>query len=764
MEYYIYNRPEDKIHYENPVRFTWYPLEKESNYRIEVYEKSGRLAYTFSDISINFYTPSLIMKAGKYSYSVFANEKEFVEKQKFEIAEDTVKTPLPEREERYELIGNHPRIWLNEEDISRLGLRKETSLKIVWDDFIEKAVLNWIDKEVHQEPSFYPENKRVLALWRQMYIDCQEALYAVKHCAIAWRVTKDMVYLEAAKRWLLAIAQWDTKGATARSYNDESSFRITTALAWGYDWLYDDLNREEKQTIKDALLTRGRELFRYVKNDIQIHIKLLDSHGVRSLSMSLVPAALALYDEVPEAKEWLDYILEYFFTIFTPWGGDDGGWAEGPAYWQTGISLFTEAICLIQKATGIRISDRPFFQNTGDFPLYAYSQDLRFMAFGDMSDLGDYPGLKAGYTARLLSVLSKSDNRHAYAWYFEQAKKRGVGTENKFYNYGWWNFSFDELFFRMLFEPIEAHEPKDEVVLKHFRDIGWVCLHKNMAKEDEHIAFMFKSSPYGAVSHSHGDQNAFVLHAYGEPLAIQSGYYVGFWSQMHIQWRRETKSKNAVLVDGRGQFSDMKKTNISEEMNGSAKSQFERLMSSKGNIEACEQKENYSYIRGDASQAFALSRPYVTKNKRHIFFIEDSVFLCIDEIELEREGNITWLLHSLAPFKLGENHCLMEVNQVTLEVFFAGSDLDLSQSHVFENVPEKEIEGMEKQWHLKARTQKPSRCHCIVSLMNPYKRGHKKNIKLSVGDTINLAIDDKNYKFVKDNEDYVMKVVKKDVK
>ena len=745
MEYYVYNRPENKVHYENPVRFTWYPLENVEDYRICVYNIQGEIAYEFSNIDINFYTPSVIMEAGKYTYSIYAGKEEIVKQHSFELSPEATLTPLPSRHNRYDLIGDHPRIWLNTQDIERLALEKETLMKADWDAFIDQGVKPWLATKVHKEPSFYPNNKKQLSLWRKMYIDCQESVYAVKHCAVAWRVTKDPLYLKVAREWLLGIAHWDVNGATARSYNDEAAFRVTSALAWGYDWLFDSLSKEEKAIIKQALLLRGRELFNYVKNDIQIHIKLLDSHGVRSLSMTLIPTALALYGEEEEAKLWLDYTLEYFFTIFTPWGGDEGGWAEGPAYWQTGISLFTEAICLIQKSIGISVFKRPFFQNTGDFPLFTYSQDLRHMAFGDQSDLGDYPGLKAGYTLRILSAVSDSPNNQLYAWYFEEAKKRGVGTEGKFYNYGWWNFQFDELFYKMLFEPTKAERPSKNVMVKWFKDVGWVCLHKDMADHDRHIAFMFKSSPYGSVSHSHGDQNAFVLHAFGEPLLIQSGYYIGFRSDMHVNWRRETKSKNAILIDQIGQYVEMKKPNAAEDFNGSAKSQFENLIDSKGRIEVCRQEKDYIYMCGDASEAFAKTLPYLKEYKRKIYFVAESFFVMIDEIELEQEGKIDWLLHSLNPFEIGKNQAFLKRGKANLDIQIISHQMEITQSDCFEGVDNKEIEGLDLQWHLKARTLAKDKSFKIVSLLYPYKDGEKKELKVVDDRGNEVLFDGQNY-------------------
>lgn len=760
MNYYVYNRPAGTVSGENPARFTWMPKDGAGEYQIEVDDSRGAAAYRYEGIDINFYTPHHLMEPGCYTYRVLADGEVIVNGDSFEIPSNTVDTPLVSREQRYKQIDAHPRLWIGPEKIERLrtlvaesrenedcraaGSGKytdaESSLLTAWTQFMEQGAGPWADRETVKEPARYPDDVRVIKLWRQLYIDCQEALYTVKHCAVAWRVTGEDRYLEAAKRQLLELAHWDPEGSTARSYNDEASFRVTTALAWGYDWLHDVLTPKERAEIKYALLLRGRELFDYVKNQIQIHIKLLDSHGVRSLSMTLVPAALALFGEEAEAREWLDYIIEYFFAIFTPWGGENGGWAEGPTYWQSGVSFFTEANCLIREAVGIDVFKRPFFCNTGDFILNTYCQDLRFMAFGDMSDLGDYPGMKAGFTMNILSAVTESKNRHLYAWYAKEAKRRGKGTEQLFYNYGWWNFAFDELFFQMLFGQTTPETPGDQLMITSFDDIGWACIHKDMADERKHLALMFKSSPYGSVSHSHGDQNAFVLHAFGEPLAIQSGYYIGFWSGMHMNWRRHTKSKNAVLIDGIGQFAELKKTAKAEEMNGSAKSQYDRLIAAKGQLEACEEREDCVYIRGEAAAAFQMTVPYLKRNKRHVLFVRETFFVMIDEIELEQEGTVQWLLHGLHKFTLGNNEFSSLHGGAGLRVVFAGGDMELEQCSEFEGVDPAETEGLAEQWHVTASTMTPKRSHRIVSVLYPYRSGEEQELCVTAADTVTVRL------------------------
>lgn len=754
MNYYVYNRPAGCISPENPARFTWMPEGEDKEYRIEVKDETGNCRYHYEGIDCNFYTPDHVMKPGHYTYSVFSGDRLLVSEQSFQMPEDAAVTPLTGRAQRYFSVGCHPRLWLNQEEIAALARTESDDLKTVWTAFLDKGARPWLSREVIAEPARYPGDERVIKLWRQMYIDCQEALYAVKHCAITWKVTGEEQYLQTAREWLLGLASWDLEGPTARSYNDEAAFRVTAALAWGYDWLYDDLSEVDRAKVKEALLYRGKELYDYVKNQIQIHIKLLDSHGVRSLSMTLVPAALALLTEESEAKEWLDFIIEYFFSIFTPWGGEDGGWAEGPTYWQSGVSFFTEANCLIRKALGIDVFKRPFFQNTGDFILNTYCQDTRFMAFGDMSDLGDYPGMKAGYTMHILSAVTQSPNRRQYAWYYEQAKKRGQGTEELFYNFGWWSFEFDELFFRTLFEAVPAEAPTDKLMVKCFEDVGWACIHQDMADERKHLAFMFKSSPYGSVSHSHGDQNAFVLHAFGQPLAIQSGYYVGFWSEMHTKWRRLTTSKNAVLIDNQGQFAEMRKTTKAEAMNGSAKSQFDQLISARGKMEACEQREGYVYMRGDAGAAYAQTVPYLKKNKRHVLFIAEQVFVIIDEIELEREGTVQWLLHGLHEFSLYENSFESKQGDVGLYVSLAGGEYYLEQTDVFDGVDPAETEGLQRQWHVTAATAESRRNHRIVAVLHPYAGEPEGVPAILAGDEIRIQFGGRCYEIVRKDDGY----------
>ncbi|MEM9271041.1 MAG: DUF4962 domain-containing protein, partial [Pseudomonadota bacterium] len=360
-------------------------------------------------------------------------------------------------------------------------------------------------------------------IWRQTYIDLQEHWYAVRHLAIGGKVTGDAEMTARAKDWLLEAASWDPKGVTSLTYTDEWAYRVCNALAWGYDWLYDDLSPEERDTVRQALLLRTKDVAEHAMLNAKIHLFPYDSHAVRSVSLTLVPACIALLDDAEEAEDWLHYCIEFLANVYSPWGDSDGGWAEGTHYWMMGIAYLIDAANRLKSYTGLDLYKRPFFQNTGDFPLFCKAPNTRRGTFGDDSTMGDYACIKTGLNLR---QFAGATGNGAYQWYCDENLRLNPGTEMAFYNWGWWDTHFDELVFQTDFPVIAATPP--EGGMRHFKGIGWVSVQHAMSDPDEHIQFVFKSSPFGSISHSHGDQNAFCMSAYGEDLAIQSGHYVAF--------------------------------------------------------------------------------------------------------------------------------------------------------------------------------------------------------------------------------------------
>ena len=701
---------------ENPPRFTWLPvIEAEAQYVLRAsadpdFPKSATREWRH--LPLNFFTPDEVLAPGDWHWSYAVCDEAGVPVttwsavRTFTLAPDLPRTPLPGRATRYAALGTaHPRLWL---DLGKLArFRDDVAADpshCAWATFLDKSVLPWLKADIMSEPPGYPDNKRVASVWRATYIACQELLYAIRHLAIGGQVLRDAAMIDRAKEWLLEAASWDPAGTTSRGYTDEWAFRVNLALAWGYDWLHDELTEGERATVRAALLARTRETADHVIHHANIHLFPFDSHAVRAVSAVLVPACIALWDDEPEARDWLDYSIEFLWGVYSPWGDAQGGWAEGPHYWMTGIAYLIEAANLLKAWAGLDLYARPFFQHTGDFPLYTRAPNTRRTAFGDDATQGDLICLKMGYNVRQFAGVTGNG---AYQWYHETIKAADPGTERMFYNWGWWDLNFDEMTYLHDFPIVEPVPPRDIDVMRHFEGIGWVGIQHRMDDPDEHIQLDFKSSPYGSISHSHGDQNAFTLSAFGEDLAISSGHYVAFNSSMHRAWRRQTRAKNAVLIDRQGQYAEMDKA---------------RQARATGRIVLAEEHDDHVRIQGDATAAYASLNPDVTRALRDVYFVERSYLVIVDTIDADRPVTVDWLLHTNAPTQLGAASFRYTGERAGFygQVLYseAGSP-DLTQETGFPDVDPAEYGDLPQSTCLRARFPAANR-HRIATLLVPY--------------------------------------------
>jgi hypothetical protein len=702
---------------ENPPRLTWLPtVDSTDTYVIQIASTpnfSVDSTYEQASIQRNFFTPDKIFAPGIYHwrYAVWdASAAKLATPwslaRQFSIGVGLAQTPLPLPTKRFaDCSLERPRLWLRPGELkvfsADVKLRPD---HCGWSQFLSKSVDPWLARPVMTEPKPYPNDKRTAEVWRKTYIECQEALYAIRHLAIAGKVTSDRATIERAKEWLVAVARWDPSGPTSRVYCDEWAFRIALALAWGYDWLHDELSEAELAEVRSSLLTRTREIAHHCIKHARLDTFPFDSHAVRALSAVLVPACIALFDDAPEVREWFDFTVEFLMTVYSPWGDADGGWAEGPHYWMTGLAYLTDAANLLRKFCHIDLYARPFFQKTGDFPLYTKAPFTRRAAFGDDATMGDPACLKVGGLMRQFAGITGNG---VYQWYCDEVRRADPGTEMEFYNYGWWDLNFDELVYAHDFPEVASVSPQGIPRLKWFRGIGWAAIQVAAGNSDRHIQFVTKASPFGSVSHSNADQNAFTLSAFGEDLAIQSGHYIAYNTTMHLNWRRQTLSKNGILINGLGQYAGTDKA---------------RAIRASGQIEIAEERSDHIYIRGDATAAYASLNPAVTKALRETYFVEDAYFVIVDSVAADSPVTLDWMIHTEQALRLGTDTFRYQGRRAGFYgqfVWASSGAPSLSQTEGFAGVARAEIENLPAHWHLTAHFQAADR-HRVVTLLVPF--------------------------------------------
>jgi hypothetical protein len=483
--------------------------------------------------------------------------------------------------------------------------------------------------------------------WRAAQDTCGLVAGVAEAGALLWLGTGDERYLAKAKEFILKACAWSldpsgwkkgpSTGATSINYNDEAHFRLWRKLPLAYDLLRDRFTPAERAVIVAHFRERGAQSAAWVRAG-RVEKVLRNSlkgkpasHPIRFMAMTGL-GALALWDDLPaEARAWWALAYDFYRDRFPMWGGDDGGWAEGIAYWRGTIehASFQDALVAIGDPLAYRTT---FWKNTPYFLLYNV-QPYRHSGFGDLSNAGKFnlEPASAEYLIHLSRVLD--DGRLVtYANLAEGSEspaEAGIHRLDRVYptaeEFLVRNFTVAHL-------PIPKPAPLDTLpAYRFFADVGWVSLHSALGRPKDDIHVTFKASPYGSFSHSHADQNAFILNAYGESLAINSGYREFHRSPHHQGWTWQTKSKNALLIDGLGQKP--------------------QELTATGRIVKFDTGARFEHALGDATAAYQSLQPKgrVVSVLRDLVFVDRRYVVLRDRVALTTPGRITWQLHAERP-------------------------------------------------------------------------------------------------------------------
>ncbi|MEN6549548.1 MAG: DUF4962 domain-containing protein [Armatimonadia bacterium] len=695
----------------NPPAFIWVPATGVKQYLVQYSQDASfkQNAVTVRDIDLSVYTPTETIKPGRWYWRYGfegANAKPvFSKTRSFTIPADAIAYPRPPVETWLQKIPQvRPRIYFTPEKVAEIRADADGKYKNMVRGIVSNADRH-LGQPLYPEPDWLPKDpqehgKAYLLSFQTM----RPWTAGMEACALAYVCTGDRKYADEAKRRLLHFATWKVDGPTNVYHNDEAHMDIIMRGPRTYDWIYDALKPEERQTIEAFLrarLVQTNEMHR----KMPFESKPYGSHQGRMIGF-MVEGMIVFGHELPEAKEWLDYYSRLLWSVYPVWGSDDGGWHEGIGYWSAYMSMMTMVVEELDRL-GIPWKNKPYLQNTGYFGLYCAYPKRKASAFGD----GHENGVGAGQGQLLYALSSIYDNPY-FRWYAEQTGGGPGGGAMAF------NIAKPEL---------KAKPPTDLPQARNFPHVGWVAMHSNMAKPEDNLLFLLHSSPYGATSHNHANQNAFVLEAYTEPLAISSGYYHRYGNPHHAQWVWETKAHNSILVDNKGQVT--------------------RSFASKGFITEFENTDDFCYTTGDATRAYG---GRLKKFLRHVLFVRPSAsrvadtisstrsagvspaspgyFVIYDELEAAQPSTYQWLLHARSEMKLDPANLALTSEQggSRLRVQFLTPDkLEFTQTDQFPVQPEKEVPN---QWHFQASTTAPAQTMRFVTVLIPYRTGEESNL------------------------------------
>lgn len=609
-------RPQDKtVSLQNPPDFSWPHIGGADQYHLQVSRRMdmAEISHEGAGLATNFYNFPAAFEAGTWYWRVRYHKaegwSEWTAPRRFRMDENAVPFPVPTVDDMISRVSaGHPRIWTNSSTLDTFRSYAQTKGKSVYDAKYASVMGN-LNKPLPAEPVFpygpdAPKDAAYIAALGNLHSYSNAAVDSMLNAAFVYLISGDAQIGQNTKAQLLNIASWNPDGATSYATHDQVHRAIAYKSAMAYDWCYDLLTPDERQNVVNMVTVRTNTMANDILNAHPINVNPYDSHGWTAFGYIGI-ISVALLHEVPDAAQWFRKVTPAYINILPPWGGEDGGWAQGTGYWQWSTLFNKEFMDVLLRACNMNLYDKAFSRNEGYFPLYAFPNGSPKGGFGDDSEYAPGPSNVTVYK-RLAEMYKDPVMQWGY-------KTLNSPPYDALYDYFYGDTSIPSI-------PPVALPPA-----RWFRDIGWVAMHSNLY-DPRRVSFYFKSSPYGSFNHSHADQNSFIINAFSETLALDSGYYDWYASNHDLNYSRQTFAHNAVTYDGK---------------NGQSTFNLE----AKGKITGFASHPDFDSASGDAAGAYMGS---LSKADRHVIYIRPDMFVMVDNLASPKAGGseYSWWLHA----------------------------------------------------------------------------------------------------------------------
>ena len=455
----------------------------------------------------------------------------------------------------------------------------------------------------------------------------------VESGALAWFVTGNKDYRDGAIRWMVAHCKEHVWGSTYRPNLDLVASWYLYHIAVGYDILKAEMTEEDRKIIREGLAEHAR--YMYVDYDPYKTTDKLryDQNHTYIPTVALCAAALALLEDVPDAKYWLTRsyaILRRSRYVLS----EDGYYYEGIGYWTYALNWHVRGAELLARATGEKLFDIPALRDTWLCGLHLSLPGAPgIYGVGDSGSWKD--GKLTGFPVSNYSMLWKiaeetnSPQSRAVADLYASRLPEREYPATAFL---WFNPKVEPASMQSI-APYHYFPDQDIVAWRSGWDADATCYlfrcgpplgHKATAKTGQLSDWSMN------CGHVHPEIGAFWMYAKGEYLAVDTGYTAQKWTRDH----------NTLLVDEKGQamdgaywnergipYADLDAAHIT--------SQYLSL--------------DYGFASGEFGQVY--KRQVKGVQLRRSVLMTKRWLLMIDDMEADQPRALTWLCHSLAEFK-----------------------------------------------------------------------------------------------------------------
>jgi hypothetical protein len=451
----------------------------------------------------------------------------------------------------------------------------------------------------------------------------------LQELGLVYRMTNDKRFAERIKKTLLnAVSQKTWEGKELLQRTPAWKGGLGTAhnsfyMAIGFDCAYNYLTPSERKQIAEGIVRLGIKpaMDDWLNPESNIHTFDTMGHNWWSACVDMAGfAALAVKNEIPEAKKWAIEISETATEWVNYSGsvlqnkpmtfGRDGGFYESINYASFGFSQYLLFRYAFQNVMpGIKQPEISIMEKMADFFIqttYYTSSEQLSVNFGDSS-------IKRNGNACVLLLWNLGYQKERYAWYLQKTMK---GTDKE----GMQLSSPQGLILNPDLSNFNTIKAPDLAKSQLFSDIGWATLRDSW--KDNATMLGIKSG--FTWNHAHADAGSFILFHKGKYLLIDSGNS-SYGRPEYTEYYCQSEAHNVALFNGKAQ-------NRKDPYFG---------VKNEGHLYNLLETDKIKYIFSDATGP---TSQWFSRNYRHFLWVGD-VILVLDDLESYTPGKFEWLLH-----------------------------------------------------------------------------------------------------------------------
>ena len=496
----------------------------------------------------------------------------------------------------------HPRLFKGQADyleiVAATKLERAKSITALT-GYLKRNSVTTVSDALKAQINSADNTTRMATWWQQ-----DRLLEGMAEAAVAWYFTKDPWFLgEMRGRMNLFAPAVLARGCTG-DVAETRDYAWYYALA--YDFAYAELSAAERKTVKDIIAVCGNAGLLKSADTVRMYPE--NAIAFNALG-KFIGALLIVRGDMPESDSWLRSILSTYVSSVSPWGGVDGGFANGSTYaeWDAGESLIMWD--LVERVLGLPFYNKPWLTEFPRFIAYTLPPGAPAGVFGDGAETN-----RGEEWARLGKAIMNRSDTALSRWYVKQYSGEDYAR------------------LHILLSPREYGAsvalPAAQPDSAWFPSVGWAAMHSALG-DRLRTSVHFKSSPFGSVNHSHADQNSFVMFSKGRVLAVDSGSYDYYNSPHWRNYYKQTKAHNAITFDG-GIGQSLGATGLGER-------------ASAGRLTRFVQGTGYDLTTGDATAAYGGA---LTRATRTLVFIRPSTLVAVDQLDSATARKYEYNLHT----------------------------------------------------------------------------------------------------------------------